>query len=367
MTETDATTEIEEDDIVSANPLCQIIRVVEVHPHPNADALDLISPDGSNVNYAIVVRGAFAVGDLAVWLDAMNEPVVPTDRPVFSVIAARAKGKPTYRIRAMRLRGVLSRGLVVPYDPAWGDTDVQVVAALGVTKYVPVVGAGGGRAGGALYPGLAASGPTAALGMSRYDLVGLPKQWARIPAGAEVAITEKIHGANSAYGWITYNGNLEFRARSRSLWKKREGGGTWWEAATVADLEAKLAPYPELLVYGEIFGMTDLTYCAKGSALAGQVRFAAFDVWDSAARRWYTWAEVVAFCARTGIDTVPVLGTFGWPSASGIPVEVQALANGPTMVPGGAVHTREGIVVRWDGDSGDRVALKLVGDEYLLR
>lgn len=324
------------------NPLAEIVLVQEVLVHPNADALDLISPDGSGVNWAVVSRGSVKVGDRVVWLDAMNDPVVPMDRPEFAILAARAKGKPTYRIRAMKLRGWMSRGLIIPYDEAWGNTNEEVTAALGVTKWeMPV----NGRAGGSLMPGMAAAGPDNLLPTVKYDVDSLSRQWGRVPEGALVTLTEKVHGANAAFGWLPYREEGTcFRVRSRGMWKKREGGDSWWAAAAVTGLEDRLQPYPGLVVYGEIFGQVqDLRYGKSG------VDFVAFDVWDTDAKRWYTWDEVKTFCAAIGVAHVPEVDTFQWSVSKGVPQEVREAAEGPTLIPGGATHTREGVVLRWDG------------------
>ena len=341
-----------------SNPLAEVVTVEEVLPHPNADALDIISPDGSGINWAIVARGSVQPGDRVVWLDAVNDPVVPTDRPEFAMLQARAKGKPVHRIRAMRLRGFLSRGLIIPWSPDYGETSEEVQAALGVTKWEPPTHTG--RAGGALHPGLAASGPDHLLPTLKYDVDALARNWRRIPDGAVVVLTEKIHGANAAYGWLAHQGDMDFRARSRSMWKKRDGGGSWWAAAVSADLEEVLRPYPGLLVYGEIYGQVqDLRYGKQG------VEFVAFDVWDTEAARWYSWLEVEAFCTRAGISYVPVVDRLVWPGGGGIPAEVKEAAEGPSLIPG-ADHIREGVVLRWDG--GDpRTILKLVGSGYLTR
>jgi RNA ligase (TIGR02306 family) len=330
----------------SLNPLAEIVQIQDVIPHPDADVLDLVSPDGSNVNYAIVTRGSMKIGDYAVWLDAMNDPVVPAQRPEFSAIAARAKGKPTYRIRAMKLRGVLSRGLLIPYDPAWGKTNEEVAASLGVTKWeLDAKGRTKGHRGGKLHPGLQASGPDHLLPTAVYDLDGLPSKWHRIPEGAVVQVTEKIHGVNCMAGYSEHKETMAFRVRSRTIWKKEEGGGTWWAGVNAVGLGEKLKPHPGIFVYGEIFGQVqDLNYGQN------DVTFAAFDVWDSNLRRWFTYEETVSFCSSLDIPMVPSLGTLSWPPGRGVPVKVQELAEGVTCVEGGATHTREGVVVRWDGE-----------------
>lgn len=346
---------------MDVNPIAEIVTVQEVLAHPNADALDLISPDGSNVNYAIVARGTVKVGDKVVWLDAMNEPVVPMDRAEFKVVEARAKGRPTYRIKAIRLRGVVSRGLIIPYRPEYGDTNEAVIAALGVTKWEPPANMGkNGHAGGSIHPGIATSGPDYLLPTSKYDVDSLARGWREIPEGAEVALTEKIHGANAAYGWLLYQGEMEFRARSRGLWKARWGGGTWWAPVEPMGLDERLKPYPGLILYGEVYGQVqDLKYGVE------DVAFVAFDVYDTNTNQWFTWDKTKEFCNTIGVPHVPEIGRVVWPATPGIPPIVREASDGATLMPN-ATHTREGLVARWDGADGRHI-LKLVGNGYLTR
>ena len=395
------------EELHETNPLAEIVTVTEVIKHPNADALDIISPDGSGINWAIVTRGSLSVGDKVVWIDAMNDPVVPMDREEFSMLLLRAKGKPTYRIRAMKLRDFLSRGIIIPYNEEWGNTNEAVTASLGITKWEP--GVINGRGGGSIKIGFTAPGPDSLLPTMKYDVDSLNRNWAKIPEGAIVHLTEKVHGANACFGWLPYKDEgIMFRARSRNMWKKKEGGDSWWTASENCGLEEKLRDHPGIVVYGEIFGQVqDLRYGRSG------VDFIAFDVWDSLAKKWFTWEEVKSFCESVGISHVPEILRFQWNKSKGIPADVKIAAEGPTTVPGGATHTREGVVLRWDGlvasgyetysnwlkdsvpdgfaplpgesvfetdarllsslgitshpSSGDRFILKLVGNGYLTR
>jgi len=356
-----------------SNPLVEVISIEDVYKHPNADALDLVSPDGSNVNFAIVKSGSFKKGDVALWFDSVNEPMVPVSNPLFAFLAKNVKSDGYAKIKAMKLRGIMSRGLIVPFDPAYlGKTNKEIADMLQIKKYE--LNAGIGRAGGKFRPGLAVSGPTGLLPCEKYDVDSLNKNWKDIPNGTHLWVTEKIHGANSSYGWLTHHGELKFWVRSRSLFKKEpeEGssGGLWWDVAEKFNLKEKLKSRPGYLLYGEVFGQVqDLKYGIEEGA-----EFRAFDCWDSTTKAWLTFTELVKFCNELDIPMVPILAETIWNTVKGIPPEIVALSEGSTQMPG-ADHVREGIVIRGDYSveisSGihlnKRIIYKLVGNGYLTR
>lgn len=102
---------------------CEVVPVTLL-PHPNADSLSLVQVFG----FTCVVRTADWVGrDRGVYVPV--DAVVP-DRPEFAFLDGHR------RIKARRLRGVFSMGLLLPapWDAEVGD---DLTEALGVTKYEP--------------------------------------------------------------------------------------------------------------------------------------------------------------------------------------------------------------------------------------
>lgn len=356
-----------------ANPLVEIISIEDVYKHPNADALDLVSPDGSNVNFAIVKSGTFKKGDIALWLDSVNEPMVPVSNPLFAFLAKNAKSDGYAKIKAMKLRGIMSRGLIIPFDSAYiGKTNKEISDALQIKKHELNMHVG--KAGGKFKPGLAVSGPVGLLPCEKYDVDSLSKNWKNIPNGTQVWVTEKIHGANSSYGWLSHHGDLKFWVRSRTLFKKEpeEGssGGLWWDVAEKFNLKEKLKSKPGYLLYGEVYGQVqDLKYGVEEGA-----EFRAFDCWNSNSKTWLTFAELVNFCNELDIPMVPILSETTWNTEKGIPSEIISLSEGSTHIPG-ANHVREGIVIRGDYpieispglQLNEKISYKLVGTGYLTR
>lgn len=364
--------EVENAEFSEANPLAEVISIQGVFNHPNADLLDLVSPDGSGVNFAVVKRGDFIAGQSAIWIDSVNDPMVPVDHPFFAHMAKAAKKDGYARVKTMRLRGIVSRGLLVPLPAEWvGKTNLEISSLLKMKKYIPPAY----NYGCSIQAGQAIPGPQNFLPTGKYDVGSLNRGWKDIPDGADVYITEKIHGANGCYGWLNYEGELKFWARSRTLFKKppegEYGGGLWWQVAAREGLEEKLKAKPGYVIYGELYGpVQDLRYGES------EARFVAFDCWDSNKNRYLPWPEFKAFCQEVGIRTVPEIAALKWSAGNGIPAEIVSMAEGKTLLSGDNI--REGIVLRWDGEEkillGDelfpfpaRIIYKLVGNGYLTR
>ena len=390
--ETETNTEV-------VNPLVTIATVQEIIQHPNADRLVLVSPYADGISYAIIASGTIEIGTKCLWFDAVNEPMVDVSIPEFSFLAKDAKNGYA-RIRAKKLRGVVSRGLLVPARQEWldaVDAGSDLVELLNVKKY-EAPGHGLGGPGGSFEAGCIGRGPDSALPTSKYDVDSIYKNIRLIPLGVEVVCTEKVHGANGSFGWAAFQGEMQFHVRSRNMWKMREetrtkphpenegeeisytvGGGMWWDVAIKYNLEEKLRSRPGFFLYGELYGQVqDLKYGFDSH------EFIAFDCWDSNTRRWLSWKELVEFCNEIGVPHVPVIATMNWnPEVTAhvreddstvklsfkLTEEVIALSNGKTTI-NNAKHCREGIVIRYDHERGnlyDRVILKLVGNDYLTR
>lgn len=355
-----------------------------VFAHPNADRLDLIDVYGDGRTIAIVKRGDFVEGEIAVFINSLGDPMVPVADERFAFLLGNAKADGFARVRVAKLRGIESRGLVIKATPDMTDEDMDVSESLGLEKYTPwryfVRPLGARGKGFYLGPNRCESGPRGLLPCEKYDIEGLGKMHRLLVPGEVVVITEKVHGAN---GCIFHDGDRIW-VRSRSQFKKRADEGeredAWWQAVSHAGLEQKLSDLPHLqnlALYGEVYGeVQDLHYGLKGIG----ARFVLFDVWHIGDRRWLPWSEVKAIASELDLPTVPVLYEGPWyveevnertrPHA-----DVYALAEGPSVLAGingmAKPHTREGIVItpqpeRYDMRYG-RVKFKWVGTGYSTR
>lgn len=354
--------------------LVEVVRLDQIEKHPNADTLSIATVNG----YPVIFKtGDFEPGDLAVYVPV--DALVPTSRPEFSFL--KKGDAERHRIKAVRLRGVFSMGLLVPWygGPFAEGDDVQ--EALQIEKWVP--------------PSERTLEQTKAAGATKaqrdpgfmpvYGLDAFRRYSRALQPGEEVVITEKIHGCNARYAYR--NGRLHvgshrtYRGATPSPikdWLNRAylkiltvlginhrahlfavAGDVWWSTAQQYDLSNKLRNHPNLVVYGEIYGegVQDLKYDSPSGR-----RFRVFDILDIEAGKYYPHDQLVDFCALVELPMVPVLYRGPWRP------ELVELAEGPSTL---ANHLREGFVVKPVNERFDvrvgRVALKLVSESYLLR
>lgn len=316
-----------------------VIQIAEVQPHANAERLEIIPIGGWQ---AVVKKGQFKPGDRAVYVQP--DYTVPTARPEFAFLAK--DGKDRHRLKAVRLRGVLSYGLLIPVpadvaDRAVGD---DVMANLGIERYEPpVVMAGADELPADQCPDIYSS---------KFDVESLANFPGVIEDGEQVLVTEKIHGANARY---LFDGSTLFIG-SRTRWLKPDVAHHW-KRATDADprIEAWCRAHPGVVLYGEVYGaVQSLKYGQK----PGGVAFAAFAASDKG-----EWIDTPSLIDDDSLPTVPLLyrGSFA--------PHILALAEQDSSVPGAEPgHMREGIVIVPERERRDdrvgRVALKHISARY---
>lgn len=369
------------------------VRLRNLTKHPNADSLSVADAGG----YPVIVRTEdWAEGDLAAYIPV--DALVDTTREEFRFLGKESKADGRARIRAKKLRGVFSMGLVVP-PPEGAAEGSNVAEALGVLKYDPDVARetaglqkkGRTKYGGLLkYPTENEKDPGL---MPKYDIEGLRKYSHVFEEGEPVWISEKIHGQNARYvhdgtrlwaasrnwfkrpqlgmGWgeflrrkltgsLSYISWAEFFAIKFS--KNDVPSCVWWEVAKRYDLAEKLSKVPGIAIYGESYGNNaDMPY---GVRRPEGDRFVMFDAFDTKNQRWFDVDEMLALAEQLDIPVVPTLYRGPWSA------KLAELAEGRTTL-GGDKHVREGIVIkplfnRTHPEIG-RCFLKLAGEGYHLR
>lgn len=354
---TDATTEF----------AAEVVRVTEVLPHPNADRLEIahfeMATTGPSAYDVVIQKGTYKPGDLAAYFSV--DCLLPTTHPAFAFLLDRldGAGKAVYRLKAARLRGTFSQGLLVtaPDTHAFGD---RVDQTFGVTYHVD--------------PEPEERNPTAPTRkpkiqpMPVYGVESLKKVPRLFDAGELVMVTEKIHGCNFRFGWVRrkflgFNWGWRFVVGSHRMIK--DGGGPgyygvdlWTRAVTDMRLRDMTRDLKGHVFYGELYGYTttgqpiqDLTY---GTHPAKGPRLAIFDIWDAHNKTWVRALDRYRMCLSLELPHVPVLylSTLWEPGLLG-------LAEGNTTLCDS--HIREGIVI--ETLNGPRKKAKFVGQGYLLR
>ncbi len=161
-----------------------------------------------------------------------------------------------------------------------------------------------------------------------------------------------VHNCSASYVYS----NSKFHVKSRTVF--RTGNDLWTKTAEKYGLEEVMKKYPNLVLFGEIFGdgVQDLTY-------GGGLQFVAFDLMDLHTRQYYSVGDFQKWCDENGVPRVPVLYEGPWKN------DLTSLAEGVTTLRGG--HVREGIVIKPQFEARDnrigRKVLKLPGSGFLLR
>lgn len=342
-----------------------------IHEHPNADALELAQV---GLYRAVVPKGVYKTGDWALYVP--EQSVLPPELIEELGLTGRLAGKDCNRVKAIRLRGELSQGIVCrpkALGLAWTELDAEETPGmgfaeiLGIEKWVPPIP-----------PEMAGEVEPAPEMIKWQDIENLQRYPDIFGFGEPVVATEKIHGTCLAVTYDARTGQLFVSSKGhndKGLALVESERNLYWRAARAADLRAKMekiAGYTpscqRVAVFGEVFGagVQDLHYGANAGSDA-TLGFRVFDVaLDLGVSTFFIDAKAFHhYCAAYELDPVPIL-------YSG-PFDVEALqsvATGQTKI--GGEHIREGVVIRPERESyspilGGRKIAKLVSPDYLLR
>lgn len=249
----------------------RIVEITEIQPHANAERLEIIPIGGWQ---AVARKGQFRVGDRAVYIEP--DYVVPTGRPEFSFLAK--DGKDTHRLKAVRLRGSLSFGLLIELPAEIADRSVgdDVMEPLGISRYVPPTRPFKG--GGDMQQLAEASWPT--VYAPRFDIESLLNNPHILAPGERVLVTEKVDGANARF--VSVDGTLYIGSRLR--WLKPEADNIWSRAlAATPQIVDWCRAYDRHVLYGEVYGpVQSLTYGLREPRFVAFAALSPDGVWTSA-------------------------------------------------------------------------------------
>lgn len=403
-------------EVKKANHQANIIRVMQVLPHPKPDTTNLeIIPIGG---YQVVVRkGDFKPGDLAVYIQP--DSVVPQTMP-FKFIWDKDSSvtfDPNYgntytdvpakkrRITVRRFRGEWSEGLLMPladfnlqegqallpYPDAAGDLLQEgddISDLLGITHYVSddeesthnmhaprkkrshprtlkgwfffLIHKLGIRTFNSRLHGEDVQNDS--LGIPAYDVDALKNYPKTFNEGEEVIATEKIHGANARYVFL----DGVMYAGSKNFWKAPDSGDIWRRVLkTVPAIQAFCEAHPGYVLYGEVTP----TQKSKGHTYdygTSDPQFFLFDI-RTPDGRWLAYYEVQLMLESDPngpfITQVPLI--YHGPYKQQL---IRDLAEGISMVPN-YNYIREGVVVKTAINRHvrglGRAQLKIVNNKFL--
>lgn len=339
-----------------------------IHPHGNADALELAQV---GLYRAVVGKGQFRSGEWALYIPEGS--LLPDDLIGELGLTGKLAGSDKNRVKAVRLRGELSQGIVCR-PRAVDDVDLAAAHAadrdfaeeLGVTKWVPPVPvhmAGAMAAAPDLIPWI--------------DIEDIKRYPDIFQAGEQVVATEKVHGTACLFtlaGGEPFVSSKGFGAKRLAI--LRDPGNLYWRAIEAYDVPAAARALAgrfgadRIGIFGEVFGrgVQDLAYGVDGRA--PRPGYAVFDIAvhaDDGTVRWLHPDELAEALAETGLAAVPELYRGPYDEAA-----LLELASGRETVSGRAEHLREGLVVRsatgrYSTVTAGRAIAKFVSPAYLTR
>jgi len=362
---------------------CQVVCIESVTKHPNADSLDIIIT--SLGDYPIVAKlGEWKVGDLCAYVSI--DSIVP-DTQQFHFLCPRLEGTQVSkyevgnvpekyrRIKAKKIRGTYSQGLLVP-APDGFNVDDSVVDHFGLTKWEEDEEDN--------IPGLpkekAARGQNekkpVGWSIPYYDIESVRKHHDLFLPDEEIVLLEKDHGCNFA---ACHDGD-KLWIKSRNFFKRNEitftdGEGVeqtvlasdpWNEAARAHSLAEKLVKFPMKVFFAECVGLVKgFTYDSEvkdGKRIPG-LHF--FDVYDPIAGRYLDYDDSLKMIKELGLTPSKELYRGVWTGKE----KMCPLAEGQSSW--NKNHCREGWVMkstkeRFEPKLNGRFQLKFISEEYSL-
>lgn len=361
----------------------KVTRIKSIEPIENADAIELAVIGDYR---SVVKKGEYALGQLAVYIPEAS--IIPQPLLKEMGLEGKLRGAEKNRVKAIKLRGCLSQGLIYPVyldgiSNDWYINGVEegdrlfvqegdcVKDFLGITKWEPPVPV---HMAGEVYN--AGQHLTVA-----YDIENFKAYPDVLKDGEMVVMTEKLHGTFCGVGilpkqdWDEKHYRGKFVVFSKGLgaqglcFKDNEKNKTnvyirTLEKLGIFDKLEKINPEVPFFVFGEVFGknVQDLEYGLT------EPSFNAFDICVGyrGQQRYYYPEEFFDMCLMLGIATVPFIYTGEFSKE-----KMYELTSGYETLSGKKANIREGLVIRpmeerYVPDLG-RVILKSISETYLLR
>lgn len=325
--------------------LVSIQRIERIDPIPGADQITKARVMGWDV---VVKKDEMREGDLCVFFEI--DGLLPADKAWAEFLRPRG-----FRVKTMRLRGVLSQGLALPTSILEGEvppvgTDVR--ERLGVVKFEPPVPVGGEVAGP--FPE----------GVPKTDEIRLQSALGVLDEirGVPFAITTKLDGTSTTFH-VGADGVLSACSRNWTLARNDSAPWRIAERHRLADVIPR-----QMAVQGELCGPG----IQKNRLGLASVAWFVFDAYDLRAGRYLDHRELAAFCAERGLATVPCEAIVEGEEARAFD---HSLTHWLTRTRGTYVGTRnrkEGIVVRPlvtrpSETLGARLSFKVIDNDFLLK
>lgn len=325
--------------------LATIQTILELKNVKNADNLEHACILGWNV---VVQKKSFKVGDKCVFFEI--DSVLPEGQQWSEFMRAKK-----FRVKTLMFRGAISQGLalhlnILPKDiQETSNIGDDVTAVLGVTKF-ELENPG---------PMIAGAFPSDVFTTDELRLQSFPQLLDEIKQAPFYA-TVKMDGTSATF--VRRDDKLQVCSRNFEL---KEDTGHHWMIAKRYDLLNKIPI--DFAVQGEICGPG----ISKNKLGLKKHDFYVFNVINIKTGVYLDWDDLVLFCYKAGLKTVPHLfdvdgddlGKFEFTINNFINLAVGNYPNG---------HRQEGIVVRpmvnkMSQTLGRNLSFKIINNEFLLK
>lgn len=371
--------------------LAHIEQIVSLEPIENSDFLEKATVLGWHV---VVKKDEFKVGDKVIYIEV--DSVLP-EKEEFEFMA-----KYKYRVKTIKLRGQVSQGMILPVSYLSKNDKLldkilqigtDVTFDLGITKYLSK----------SERDELAEDGCKIALEKSRLkkfmyrfnwyrrlfmprkQVVGFP-YWVKktdeeriqnIPQVLKdfkdelVYITEKVD-----YQSATFTGKMlpnttpiigkylpkkfKFIVASRNL-MNNDKSSLYWQIATKYNLEKILKENPTLTIQGEQ-GSSKVQGNKYGIS---EPKIWIFNIYDHEKDYHYGYYQMLDFCMKYSLTTVPHIGFFKLKDIATTVDEMVEYSKGKSII--NPKINREGVVVRCICDGKKLLSFKTINPDFLLK
>ena len=312
-----------------------------------ADNIEKARVMGWNV---VVKKGEFSVGDPCVFFEI--DSVLPDGPPWSEFLRPRG-----FRIRTLKLRGILSQGLALPLSAFptesasahWGDGDLR--DRLSVIKYEPE-----------LPDTREIAGPFPAR-VPKTDEIRLQSALGVLDEirGQPFYVSTKCDGTSATF--VRTDGELTAASRN---WALAPGTNRVWRLAESYQLADRIPI--DFAIQGEICGPGLL----KNRLGLSAVDLFVFNVYDLRAAAFLSFDEFQAFCTDRGLRTVPIERLVRGEEAAAFEHTLAVWLEAARGFYAGTSQRKEGIVVRPlverpSAVLGGRLSFKVVNNDYLLK
>ncbi|WP_224371369.1 RNA ligase (ATP) [Hyalangium versicolor] len=324
------------------------IRTVEsITPIAGADQIVAARVMGWNV---VVKKGEFRPGDPCVFFEI--DSLLPQGAPWAEFL--RPHG---FRVKTLKLRGVLSQGLALPVNILSGEvppegTDVR--DRLGVTKFEP-----------ALPDTREVAGPFPAE-IPKTDEIRLQSALGVLDElrGRDFYVSTKCDGTSATF-FRPLEGPLVVCSRN---WALRPSSNPVWRTVEALRL-AEVLP-PGRAIQGELCGPG----IQKNRLGLASVELRVFSVYDARpGAGWFLpFRDFVAFCAEHGLTSVPIEQVVEGEAAARFEHTLEHWLERARGLYAGTKNRKEGIVIRPLVETPSttlrgRLSFKVINNDYLLK